>query len=157
MKRRNFLFALGVVPPLVLSACKKDELPKTATIIKITVTDNKGIPFESTPFIFYGYRTVGGSVAGGGIIEDTFEIEKKSDKLGKVEFSQVVPENTSIVYVLLGNVSFPFERYIIQSKKGGVDIGTGSDNIAVYPDHANTIDSLVLGETNGYETILTKK
>ena len=157
MKRRKFLIALGVVPPLVLSACKGDKLPKTATIIKAKVTDDKGVPFENIPFNFYGYRNFGGSVAGGGKIEDTFNIEKKSDKLGNVEFSQVVPENTTQVYLLIGNVSFPFELYKIQSKKGGVNIGNGTENVAVYPDYANTIDSLVLGETNEYEVILTKK
>ena len=41
MKRRNFLIALGVVPPLILSACKKDELPKTATAITGKVIDKK--------------------------------------------------------------------------------------------------------------------
>lgn len=159
MKRRKFLIALGVVPPLILAACREDDkLPKTATIIKVKVTDDKGVPFENFPFEFYGYRSYGGSVAGGGKIEDTFKIEKKSDKLGNVEFSQVVPENTTIVYVLIGAFSgINFDKYIIQTKKGSVNIGNNSGTIATYPDYTNTIDSLVLGETNEYELILTKK
>ena len=80
MKRRKFLIALGVVPPLVLEACKGDKLPKTATIVKVKVTDDKGVPFENIPFEFYGYRTVGGSVAGGGSKEDTFKIRKMTEK-----------------------------------------------------------------------------
>ena len=61
------------------------------------------------------------------------------------------------MYLFIGNISFPFDKYIIQSKKGGVNIGNGTENVAVYPDYANTIDSLVLGETNEYELTLTKK
>ena len=150
MKRRKFLIALGVVPPLVLSACKEKVIP--ATIIKVTITDEKGIPFENASFIFAGYRTFGGSVAGGGGIEDTFRIEKLSDKLGKVEFSQVVPENTTQIYLLITQaVGISIYKYTIQSQKGGVNVGGGTENIAIYPD------SLTLGETNEYKVTLTKK
>jgi hypothetical protein len=158
MKRRNFLIALGVVPPLVLAACNGDKLPKTPTIVKVKVTDDKGLPFENFPLEFYGYRSFGGSVAGGWQKEDTFKIEKSSDKMGNVEFSQIVPENTTIIYVQYrGFTGFPFTDYIIQSKKGGINIGNNSEQIAVYPDYTNSIDSLILGETNEYELILTKK
>ena len=156
MKRRKFLIALGVVPPLVLSACKEKVIP--ATIIKVTITDDKRIPFENVSFNFFGYRSFGGSVAGGGKKEDTFNIIKSSDKLGKVEFSQVVPQNTTQVYLLItGAVGINFDKYTIKSQKGGVSIGAGTENIAVYPDYANSIDSLILGETNEYEITLTKK
>ena len=152
MKRRKFLIALGVLPPLVLSACKGDKLPKTATIIKITITDDKGIPFENVSFRFYGYRTFGGSIAGGGSKEDTFRIEKLSDKLGKVEFSQVVPENTTQIYLLITRtVGINIDKYIIQSQKGGVNVGEGTTKIGIYPG------SLTLGETNEYKVTLTKK
>jgi hypothetical protein len=160
MKRRNFLIALGVVPPLVLAACNGDKLPKTPTIVKVKVTDDKGLPFENFPLEFYGYRSFGGSVAGGWQKEDTFKIEKSSDKMGNVEFSQIVPENTTIIYVLIGsevNLVVKYDDYVIQSKKGGINIGNNSEQIAVYPDYTNSIDSLILGETNEYELILTKK
>lgn len=153
MKRRNFLIALGVVPPLVLEACKGDKLPKTITIIKAKVTDDKGVPIENIPFKFYGYRSYGGSVAGGGKKEDTFKIEKSSDKQGFVELSQVVPEITTSVYFSMGD-TFIYAYYTIQAKKDGVIKGTGSETIDVYDSYDNSIK---LGETNEYEVILTKK
>ena len=146
------MIALGVLPPLVLSACKGDQLPKTATVIKITITDEKGIPFENVSFRFYGYRSFGGSAAGGGSKEDTFRIEKLSDKLGKVEFSQIVPENTMEVYLLItGAVGINFDKYTIQSQKGGVNVGERTTKIGIYPG------SLTLRETNEYKVTLTKK
>ncbi len=154
MKRRKFLIALGVVPPLFFSSCEK-AIP--ATIISGKVTDEKGNPIENIPFTFWGYYNTGGSIAGGGSQETTFKIEKTSDKDGIIAFSQAVPEKTREVYLLIGNVYFPFERYKIQAKKNNVNIGSGSETVAVYPDYANSIDSLLLGQTNEYEIILTKK
>lgn len=156
MKRRKFLAALGAVPPLVLQACKKDLLPKTATIIKVKVTDDKGSPIENIPLKFYGYRSYGGYYGtGGGKIEETFKIEKNSDKLGIVEFSQVVPEITTDVFLSIEDPYFPYEKYKIQVKKNNMitndNFGTA---IAFYPDSTK---SLVLGETNEYEIILTQK
>ena len=155
MKRRKFLIALGVVPPLVLSACNENAIP--ATIITGKVTDEKGLPIEDIPFTFWGYRSYGGSPAGGGKQETTFKVEKKSNKDGTIGFSQAVPKNTTDVYLLIGNVYFPYERYTIQAKKNNVNIGAGTSKVAVYPDYANTIDSLLLGQTNEYAIILTKK
>ncbi len=54
MKRRKFLIALGVVPPLVLEACKKDEFPKTSTIISGYVIDEKGKPIKGFGMQFDG-------------------------------------------------------------------------------------------------------
>ena len=153
MKRRKFLIALGVVLPLVLGACKGDQLPKTATIIKAKVVDDKGNPLENIPLKFYGYRFSGGSIAGGGSIENTFKIEKVSDKQGNIEFSQVVPEITTSVYFSMGD-TFIYAYYSIQAKKNGINIGTGSENIDVHDSYENSIK---LGETNEYEIKLTKK
>ncbi len=154
MKRRKFLIALGVVPPLVLAACKGDQLPKTATIIKVKVTDDKGNPIENIPLKFYGFRTYGGSVAGGGKMEITFTIEKSSDKQGNIEFSQIVPEVTQNVYFSMGD-SFIYYFFKIKGKKDGIITNDDSGPaIGVYPDSSK---SLVLGETNEYEIILTKK
>ena len=153
MKRRKFLIALGVVPPLIISSCQ-EVIP--ATIISGKVTDETGKPFENIPFTFWGYYNTGGSVVGGGTQQTTFKIEKTSDKEGNIAFSQAVPERTREVYLLIGNVYFPYELYKIQAKKNNVNIGSSSE-IAVYPDYANSIDSLLLGQTNEYEIILTKK
>jgi hypothetical protein len=155
MKRRNFLIALGVVPPLVLIACKGDQLPKTATIIKAKVTDDKGIPIENIPLKFYGFRSYDGNYAGGGgKIEETFKIEKLSDKQGNVEFSQIVPEITTDVFLSMGD-NFIYSYFKIKAKRNNIVTNDNSGPaIAVYPDSTN---SLVLGETNEYELILTKK
>jgi hypothetical protein len=157
MKRRKFLIALGVLPPLVLAACKGDQLPKTATIVKATVTDEKGIPIENIPLKFEGFRNYGGSLIGtGGKLDTTFKIEKVSDKQGLIEFSQIVPEISTDVVFAIGNVYFPYEKYNIQAKKNKITIYNDGDGpfISVYPDSNK---SLVLGETNEYEIILTKK
>ena len=156
MKRRKFLIALGVVPPLVLSACKGDQLPKTATIINGKVMDEKGSPIQNVLFEFYGYRSYGGSVAGGGKKEDTFKLEKYSDKEGIFNFSQVVPEITNIIYLSIISPIHILDFKKV-AKKNGTIIGSDSSTVSVYPDYSNSIDSLVLGDTNIYEIILTKK
>ena len=153
MKRRKFLIALGVVPPLVLAACKVDQLPKTATIIKAKVTDDKGNPIENIPLKFYGFRTYDASIAGAGKMEVTFTFEKSSDKQGNIEFSQIVPERTQEIYLGL-SLMFRFDLYKMSTKKNGLLIDHGGETIAVYSDSNN---SIVLGETNEYEIILTKK
>jgi hypothetical protein len=155
MKRRKFLIALGVVPPLILEACKGDQLPKTATIIKAKVTDDKGNLIENIPLKFYGFRDYGGNLAGGGgKIETTFTIEKSSDKQGNVEFSQIVPEITTYAYFSMGD-TFTYYYFKIQAKKNNIIINDNDGPaIAVYPDSSK---SIILGETNEYEIILTKK
>ena len=47
------MIALGVVPPLVLSACKKEELTPP-TIFTGYVIDENNKPVEGTGFIFGG-------------------------------------------------------------------------------------------------------
>ena len=156
MKRRKFLIALGVMPPLVLEACKGDQLPKTATIIEAKVLDDKGNSIENIPLKFYGFRSYGGNFAGGGgKIEDTFKIEKSSDKQGSVEFTQIVPEITTNAYLSIGGGAyFPYEKYKIQAKKNATIINDNDGPaIGVYPDSGG---SLVLGEINKYEIMLTK-
>lgn len=151
MKRRNFLIALGTIPSLVVSSCNT-VIP--ATIISGKVTDEKGVPIENIPFTFIGNQTIGGSIAGGGRLEETFKIEKKSDKEGHFEFSQSVPQNTIDTYFRIGDVYFPYEKFKIQFKKNGVIIGSNTITLGVY---SNSNDSLLLGQENIVEVILTKK
>ena len=154
MKRRKFLIALGVVPPLVLSACKEKVIP--ATIIYGKVMDEKGSPIQNVLFTFNGYRFYSGSVAGGGKKEDIFKLEKYSDKDGNFTFSQVVPEITTTIYLSIMSPIHILDFKKV-AKKNGTVIGTDSSTISVYPDYANSIDSLLLGQTNEYEITLTKK
>ena len=154
MKRRKFLIALGVVPPLVLSACKEKVIP--ATIIYGKVMDEKGSPIQNVLFTFNGYRFYSGSVAGGGKKEDIFKLEKYSDKDGNFTFSQVVPEITTTIYLSIMSPIHILDFKKV-AKKNGTVIGSDSSTISVYPDYANSIDSLLLGQTNEYEIILTKK
>ena len=156
MKRRKFLIALGVVPPLVLEACKGDQLPKIATVVKASVVDDKGVPIENIPLKFQGYQNYGGNfgTGGGGKLDTTFKIEKNSDKQGNVEFSQIVPEITTDVYFSMGD-TFIYSYFKIKAKKNNIIINNDDGPaIAGYPSSSK---ELILGETNEYEIILTKK
>jgi hypothetical protein len=156
MKRRRFLKGLVLASPLLLGGCKKDLLPKTATVISGKVMDDKGKPIENVPLEFSGYRVSGGSIAGGGIKEDTFKIEKSSDKNGVFEFSQVVPEITQDTYFSMGD-TFIYSYFEIQMRKNGVKLGTDSGHYGVYLPSTIPTNFLTLGEKNEIELILTKK
>jgi hypothetical protein len=151
MKRRRFLQGLALAPPLILGACKKDLLPKTATIITGKILDEKGKPIENVPLKLDGYHFSEGSIAGGvGTRENTFKFEKNSDKNGFFEFSQVFPEKTAISYLLIGDLSTS-SFFEIQVKKNGVKFSIYTE-ITIYPSAI-----IVLGEKNEIEIILTKK
>ncbi|MDZ7900082.1 MAG: hypothetical protein U5N85_18925 [Arcicella sp.] len=94
MKRRKFLIALGVVPPLVFSSCGKDELPKTATTITGKVVDENNKPVEGWGLFFTGIERKGIS----GV--ETFAEQKFTDSNGVFSFSVVVPPNTDSVNFL---------------------------------------------------------
>ena len=84
MKRRKFLIALGVLPPLVLSACKKEE-PTPPTIFTGYVIDEKDKPVEGTGFIF-------GGNSGGFNGKTTFFVETKTDAKGYYYLEAVIPK-----------------------------------------------------------------
>ena len=91
MKRRKFLIALGVVHPFVLSACKKDEFPKTPTVITGKVIDENNKPVEGWELLFYGIERNGTSAV------DTFAEQQFIDSNGVFSFSVGVPPNTDSV------------------------------------------------------------
>ena len=101
MKRRNFLIALGVVPLLILSACKKDELPKTATVITGKVIDENNKPVEGWELLLYGIERNGTSAV------DTFAEQQFTDSNGVFSFSIGVPQNTD--NVTFGPLGFRFD------------------------------------------------
>ncbi len=85
------MIALGVVPPLILSACKKDELPKTATIITGKVIDENNKPVEGWELMFYGSKLNGISAM------STFQEQEMTDADGMFSFSLTVPQDTGSV------------------------------------------------------------
>ena len=91
MKRRIFLIALGVMPSLILSACKKDELPKTATVITGKVIDENNKPVEGWELMFYGSKLNGISSM------STFQEQILTDSNGMFSFSITIPPETVIV------------------------------------------------------------
>ena len=92
MKRRKFLIALGVLPPLVLKACKKNTpLPTTPTIITGKVIDENNMPVEGWELMFYGSKLNGISAI------STFQEQKFTDVNGVFSFSVIVPQDTDSV------------------------------------------------------------
>ena len=87
MKRRKFLIALGVVPPLVLSACKKDE-PTPPTFFTGYVINENNKPVEGTGFIFGG---VTGEFNG----KVTFFVETKTDVKGYYYLEATITKDTA--------------------------------------------------------------
>ena len=87
MKRRKFLIALGVVPPLVLSACKKDE-PNPPTIFTGYVIDENNKPVEGTGFQFAG-------ITGGFSAKITFDANTKTDAKGYYYLEAVITKDTA--------------------------------------------------------------
>lgn len=155
MKRRNFLGVLGILSPLIIVSCKKNNLPSSSTIIIGKVVDEKGNPIENISFTFSCNRYYGGSIVGGGVKRETiFTLKKQSDKNGNFNFSEIIPERATDLFLLIDIAQMSY--YTIEAKKDGINIGRGTDKIAVFPESANPINSLVLGETNEYEITLTK-
>jgi hypothetical protein len=89
MKRRKFLIALGVVPPLVLSACKKEE-PNPPTIFTGYVIDENDKPVEGTGFQFIGDT-------GGFNGKTTFNVKVKTDVKGFYYLESVITKETADV------------------------------------------------------------
>lgn len=100
MKRRKFLIALGVVPPLILSACKKDE-PNPPTIFTGYVIDENDKPVEGTGFQF-------GGTTGGFNAKLTFNVTTKTDVKGYYYLEAVIPKETGeIEFQATGSITHP--------------------------------------------------
>jgi hypothetical protein len=101
MKRREFLIALGVVPPLVLGGCKKDE-PNPPTIFTGYVIDEKDKPVEGTGFQF-------GGVTGGFNAKVTFNVETVTDAKGYYYLEAVITKETGdvIFQTTDGDMKYP--------------------------------------------------
>jgi hypothetical protein len=100
MKRRNFLIALGVVPPLVLSACKGDE-PNLPTIFTGFLIDEKDKPVEGVGFQFSGNT-------GGFSPRSLFDLNTRTDAKGYYYLEQVIPKGTGgINFQPTGSVNYP--------------------------------------------------
>jgi len=146
MKRRKFLIALGVVPPLVLSACKKDELPKTATVITGKVIDENNMPVEGWELLFYGIERKGISGA------DTFAEQKFTDSNGVFSFSITIPSDT--VNVRFGPLGFRFDDKLNRKNPDYlIFIEVGGKFEARIKDEA----SPVIGKENTYNYQIKKK
>lgn len=146
MKRRKFLIALGVVPPLVLSACKKDELPKTATVITGKVIDENNMPVEGWELLFYGIERKGIS----GV--DTFAEQKFTDSNGVFSFSITIPSDT--VNVRFGPLGFRFDDKLNRKNPDYlIFIEVGGKFEARIKDEA----SPVIGKENTYNYQIKKK
>lgn len=86
MKRRKFLIALGVVPPLVLQACKSEEkFPKTPTIISGFVIDEKEKPIKGFGMQFSGNT-------GGFNPKSLFNERTLTDEKGYYYLEYLIPE-----------------------------------------------------------------
>lgn len=100
MKRRKFLIALGVLPPLVLNACKKEE-PTPPTIFTGYVIDEKDKPVEGTGFQF-------GGITGGFNAKLTFNVTTKTDAKGYYYLEAVIPKDTEgIEFQITGSIAHP--------------------------------------------------
>ena len=100
MKRRKFLIALGVVPPLVLSACKKEE-PTPPTIFTGYVIDENDKPVEGTGFQF-------GGITGGFNAKITFDETTKTNTKGYYYLEAVIPKETGgVVFKPTGSITHP--------------------------------------------------
>ncbi len=100
MKRRKFLIALGVVPPLILSACKKDE-PNPPTIFTGILIDDKDKPVEGVGFQF-------GGVTSGFNSKVTFDVNTKTDAKGYYYIEAIITKDTAgIVFKPTGSITYP--------------------------------------------------
>ena len=107
MKRRKFLIALGVMPPLVLDAYKKDKpinLPSITTIVKGKVIDENNAPVQGFEFSFTGVKKTGISGVG------TFLESSKTDANGIYTIITSVPWGTDEVQFIING--FPFDNQL---------------------------------------------
>lgn len=140
MKRRKFLIALGVVPPLVFSSCKKDELPKTSTILTGKVVDENDKPVEGFELQFSGYYQKGTSSI------PTFDEIGKTNKDGIYSISYVVSGGLTTFLPGLNtkfNLIADYDLYVWKENK--------------YEFVGNSVGPIVYGQTNTFNFQLIKK
>ena len=114
MKRRKFLIALGVMPPLVLSACKKDpNWPLTGTTITGKVIDENNLPVEGFGFTFGGTKRIGITAV------DTFFEMGKTNSNGIFSITASIPQDTGKVDFLVNGFSFDDK---LNRKNSDIDI-----------------------------------
>jgi hypothetical protein len=101
MKRRKFLIALGVLPPLIFEACKgEDEFPKTPTIISGYVIDENEKPIKDFGMQFSGNT-------GGFNPKSTFDENTLTDEKGYYYLKYLIPEGTvSITFQATANANY---------------------------------------------------
>lgn len=87
MKRRSFIWYLGILPSLFfVFSCKKYKFPTTPTVIKGKVIDQDGLPVKGLDFVFGGTEGIPGKV--------TFSSNTFTDSEGNFSFSQIIPKET---------------------------------------------------------------
>jgi hypothetical protein len=106
MKRRKFLIALGVVPPLLHACSAKLDLPSAATIITGKVVDIDNKPVEGVGFSFGGEYKKGLS----GI--PTFDVRVNTNIDGIYKINAVVPQGTESTSFLPEQISFDMIFYV---------------------------------------------
>jgi hypothetical protein len=136
MKRRKFLIALGVVPPLVVSSCGKDEFPSTPTVITGKVVDINDKPVEGIGLSF------GGGYRKGLSIIPTFDVRVKTNKDGIYRIEKVVPDGTDDASFLPDGIPPLSDIYLWKDNKYIIASGVGP---------------IVYGETNTFNFQLRQR
>ena len=141
MKRRKFLITLGVVPPLVLAACKEDAFPTTPTVITGRVVDENDKPVEGVKFKFSGIKPKG--ISGYPI----FDVDGITDQEGVYKISQVVTNEANTTSFLPTYSpkysSYQYSYYVYKDNK--------------YEIVGNPVRPIVYGQTNTFNFQLRKK
>ena len=140
MKRRNFLIALGVVPPLVFSSCGKDEFPSTPTVITGKVIDENNKPVEGFELQFSGYYQKGTSPV------PIFDETGKTNNNGIYSISYVVSGGQT---TFLPGLNSKFNLV------ANYDLFVWKDN--KYEFVGNPVGPIVYGQTNTFNFQLIKK
>ena len=133
MKRRKFLIALGVVPPLVFSSCGKDEFPSTPTVITGKVVDENDKPVEGVKFRFSGFYLKGISPI------PTFSLDTETNKDGIYNVSYIITNGEA---EFLPKEDPKFNIYVLKNNQYIIASGVGP---------------LILGETNTFNFQIRKR
>ena len=98
---KKILIGLGVMPPLVLSTCKK-EVVIPPTIVKGKVTDESGLPVNGIEFLLFGVEKQG-------LFREvqTFNEKQTTNKDGNYNFSINVPSNTQEFLLKVQSIKNP--------------------------------------------------